>query len=119
MWLLHPDFPRIVKEAWSEEIPLSLAITNFTRRAKKWNYKVFGNLFARKRRVLARLNGTQKALAKNPRKSLIRLEKQLIDEYSSILLQEEEYWALKSRINVAGFGDQNTSYFHVTIVVRR
>ena len=88
MWLLHPDFPRIVKEAWPEEIPLSLAIT---RRSKKWNYEVFGNLFARKRKVLAKLNGTQKALVENPRKSLIRLEKQLIDEYSSILLQEEEY----------------------------
>ena len=42
-----------------------------------------------------------------------------MDEYSSILLQEEEYWALKSRINVAAFGDRYTSYFHVTTVVRR
>ena len=54
-------------------------------------------------------------MAENPR----RLEKQLIDEYSSILLQEEEFWALKSRINVAAFGDQNTSYFHMNSVVRR
>ena len=69
--------------------------------------------------MLARLNGTQKALAENPRKPLIRLEKQFIDEYSSILLQEEAYWALKSKINVAAFRDQNTSYFHVTTVVRR
>ena len=28
----------------------------------------------------------------------------LIEEYSSILLPEEEFWALKSRINVAAFG---------------
>lgn len=54
-------------------------------------------------------------MAENPR----RLEKQLIDEYSSILLQEKGFWALKSRINVAAFGDRNTSYFHVNTVVRR
>ena len=58
-------------------------------------------------------------MANNPNESLIRLEKYLIDEYSSILLQEEEYRALKSKINDAAFGDRNTSYFHVTTVVRR
>ena len=35
------------------------------------------------------------------------------------MLQEEEYWALKSRLNAANFGDRNTSSFHVTTVVRR
>ena len=69
--------------------------------------------------MLARLNGTQKALTNNPTESLMRLEDQLIEEYSSILLQEEEFWALKSRINAAAFGDRNTSYFHMNTVVRR
>ena len=49
----------------------------------------------------------------------MRLENQLIEEYSSILLQEEEFWAFKSRINIAAFGDRNTSYFQVNTVVRR
>ena len=119
MWLLHPDFPRVVKEAWSKGSSLHLATVAFTRKVKKWNSKVFGNLFARKRRVLARLSGTQRALSNNPSESLIRLEKYLIDEDFSILLQEEEYWAFKSRINAAAFKDQNTSYFHVSTVVRR
>ena len=96
-----------------------MATTDFTRKAKKWNYEVFGNLFARKKRVLARLNGTQKALAENPTESFIRLENQLIEEYYFILLQEEELWALKSRIDVVAFGDRNTSYFHVNTVMRR
>ena len=47
--------------------------------------------FSRKKRVLARLNGTQKVLANNPSESLMRLEDHLIEEYSSILLQEEEF----------------------------
>ena len=80
--------------------------------------EVFGNLFTRKRRVLARLNGAQKALAENPNGFLINLENKLIKEYSLIMLQEEEYWALKSRLNAANFRDCNTTFFHVTIVVR-
>ena len=35
MWLLHPDFPRIVRKAWPEEAPLQLAISDFTKKAKK------------------------------------------------------------------------------------
>lgn len=79
---------------------------------------MFGNLFARKRRTLTRLNGAQIALAENPNDFLLDLEKKLIEEYSLILLQDEEFWALKSRLNVANFGDRNTLFFHVTTVVR-
>ncbi|XP_050254456.1 uncharacterized protein LOC126700356 [Quercus robur] len=105
MWLLHPGFPKVVQEAWLEDRELQIAISDFANRAKKWNVEVFGNLFARKRRVLARLNGSQKALANNPNDFLLALEEKLIEEYSLILIQEEEYWALKSRLNVATFGD--------------
>ena len=80
---------------------------------------MFGNLFAKKRRILARLHGAQKALASNPNDFLLELEQQLISEYSLILMQEEEYWALKSRLNSTTFGDRNTSFFHVSTLVRR
>ena len=69
--------------------------------------------------MLARLNGAQKALINRPSDFLVCLEKQLLDEYALLLLQEEEYWALKSRLNAAAYGDRNTSYFHVSTVVRR
>lgn len=35
----------------------------------------FRNMFAKKRRVLAKLNGAQKALANNPNDFLLKLEK--------------------------------------------
>ena len=72
----------------------------------------------KKRRVLVRLNGAKKDLANHPNKFLLELENQLILEYSLILLQEEEFWVLKSRLNVANFGDQITSFFHVSTLVR-
>ena len=33
--------------------------------------------------------------------------------------QEEEYWTLKSRLNWVAYGDRNTSFFHVSTLVRR
>ena len=75
MSMLHTKFPRIVKEAWPGGCPLSFAISSFTNKAKQWNFEVFGNIFARKKRVLVRLNGAQKALANNPNKLLLQLEK--------------------------------------------
>ena len=33
--------------------------------------------------------------------------------------QEEEYWALKSQLNWVAYGDHNTSFFHVSTLVRR
>ena len=73
--------------------------------------EVFGNLFAKKRRVLARLKGTQKAIAENPNDFLLNLENKLLSKYSLILVQEEEYWAFKSRLNAASFGDHILSFF--------
>ena len=49
------------------------------------------NIFAKKRRVLARLNGAQKAIAENPNDFLLNLENQLLLEYSLILIQEKEF----------------------------
>ena len=69
--------------------------------------------------MLARINGTQKALLNGPSQFLIQLEKELIAEYNLILQQEKEYWALKSCINWAANGDRNTAFFHVSTLVRR
>jgi len=115
MWIRHPKFPDVVKKAWESNINLHSAIRNFTDRAKQWNRSVFGNLFARKKKVLARLNGAQKALSNGPNNFLIQLERSLIEEYNSIM-QQEEYWALKSRLNWVAYGDCNTSFFFMSLL---
>lgn len=68
-------------------------------------------MFTRKKKVLAKLNGTQKALASNPNDFLVHLEKQLTKKHNLIMLQEEELWAIKSRLNWTTFGDCNISFF--------
>lgn len=74
----------MVKKAWEEENVPSCAIGKFTSRAKQWNRSVFGNLFARKRRVLARINGAQKALSNGPSHFPVQLGHDLLKEYSEI-----------------------------------
>ena len=81
----------MVRNAWEEEDALSRAIRKFTSNARQWNRSVFGNLFARKRRVLARINGLQKALSNGPNHFLVQLEQDLLKEYSKIRSQEEEF----------------------------
>ncbi|GMY07340.1 transposon tx1 uncharacterized 149 kda protein [Fagus crenata] len=119
-WLNHPDFPRIVKEAWQgHNDNLSTAISEFISSAQTWNSEIFGNIFTNKRRLLARLLGIQKALARHPSSSLLQLQSNLSDELNQILNLEEELWAIKSRTNWLVSGERNTSYFHISTLTRR
>ena len=58
-------------------------------------------------------------MANRPCTFLINLQNQLSDEYNNILQLEEELWAMKARTNWIINGEQNTSYFHLSTIVRR
>ena len=68
---------------------------------------------------MARLVGIQKAMANRPCTFLINLQNQLFDEYNNILQLEEELWAMKAKTNYIINGERNTSYFHLSTIVRR
>ncbi|KAL0004584.1 hypothetical protein SO802_012145 [Lithocarpus litseifolius] len=120
IWLSHNDFPTIVREAWiGKEADLAGAITGFMVKAQRWNKEVFGNVFNRKKQIMARSMGTQRALANNPNNFLLKLQDQLFEEYNLILQLEEEIWAMKSKSNVTIFRERNTKYFHMSTLARR
>jgi ribonuclease HI len=120
IWLSHPEFPTVVDKAWSAPCPNLLSTFElFTSLVTTWNKNTFGNIFQRKKRILARINGMQCALATNPSEASARLEKSLRMEYGNILKLEEDFWALKSRVGWAVEGDRNTKFFHTTTLVRR
>ena len=48
---------------------------------------------------MARINGIQRALVVRPFAFLVNLENELLTELDRVLSQEEELWALKSRVN--------------------
>lgn len=56
-WFLHEDFERLVEEHWSSDnVEFLPTMNSFLVAASTWNRGVFGNIFWRKKRVLARLS---------------------------------------------------------------
>ena len=104
---------------WGRIPGLTEAIDTFQHEATVWNKLHFGNIFAKKRKIMARLNGIQRAVAVRSSSSLLDLENKLLKELDVVLGQEQELWALKSRINWMVQGDRNTAFFHVSTLVRR
>ena len=50
---------------------------------------------------------------------LLNLKNDLLRDLDTVLIQEEEIWALKSRVNWMIQGDRNTTFYHVSTLVRR
>lgn len=73
MWLKHHDFNQVVTASWNDNH------LNFCS-----NAQVFGHLQQRKKKVLARLNGVQRALWN---KANLNLERDLQDEFCQIMDQ--------------------------------
>ncbi|XP_023917864.2 uncharacterized protein LOC112029415 [Quercus suber] len=119
MWLSHPSFSGVVRDAWSSQPTLMQAHSSFTAKANAWNKTEFGNLFHRKRRILARLRGIQENLSFRPNDFLVDLERKLRIEYVEVTKLEEEFWAMKARILWLVEGDHNIAFYHTSALVRR
>ncbi|XP_030958287.1 uncharacterized protein LOC115980148 [Quercus lobata] len=119
MWMSHPFFGKLLSGNWTDQQELEGNLQKFTEVVKRWNKEIFGNIFQRKARIEARLKGIQKALAYGPSRFLIRLEKQLSEEYWEVSQQEEEFWSVKSWYNWLIQGDKNTAFFHTSTLIRR
>lgn len=118
-WLSNLSFPRVVSQAWNQAQCLPEAIDKFGKDVQVRNKNHFENVFGKKRRLLAMLNGIQKAMSVRPSTSLLELEKTLLKSLDTILEQEHEIWVLKSRVNWMIQGDRNTSFYHISTLVRR
>ena len=119
MWLSHFSFPDIVLDAWANPSSLSRVVSRFTDKAKVWNRDVFGNLFHRKKHMLARLRGAQIALSNNPNNFMSCLEQELRTELVEVSKLKEEFGAMKSRITWLVKGDRNIGFYHTSILVCR
>ena len=91
-WLTHEQFNSFVQKAWDPQAHYSNAASHFVQAVQEWNREVFGNIFQRKRRLMARINGIQAALESYYSRGLERLEASLRNELEMVMGQEEIYW---------------------------
>ncbi|CAL8098266.1 unnamed protein product [Prunus armeniaca] len=99
MWLKHCLFPEFIQAEWKNlEGSVSIKLDLLIPLLREWNTQVFGQIFQKKKRILARLQGIQRALCKGFSPFLSNLEKQLQQEFENLLDQEDVFWKQKSRI---------------------
>lgn len=55
-WCGHPEFSTIVKDSWHNINFINASII-FKDRITNWKNETFGNIFKKKNKLLARLNG--------------------------------------------------------------
>ncbi|XP_028112500.1 uncharacterized protein LOC114310648 [Camellia sinensis] len=114
-WLCHPSFSDVVKKSWTNmDSNLVEAINGFTHDVKNWNKEVFGNVYKRKRNLLAQIEGIQKSQTHGFSHNLHLLENNLIKQYNMTLFQEELIWFQKSKVKWLTMGDRNTKFFHIS-----
>ncbi|KAK8617450.1 hypothetical protein V6N13_080366 [Hibiscus sabdariffa] len=118
-WSSHDDFDRMVSDNWVPSTSLSETIISFTKVADIWNKTIFGYIGSKKRMIMARLRGAQKALCTKASRFLMKLESELLLELEKLLDQEELLWRQKSRTDWILLGDRNTRYFHRRAVCRK
>ncbi|KAK8651377.1 hypothetical protein V6N13_140981 [Hibiscus sabdariffa] len=118
-WCSHDDFSRMVQDNWQSSDDIVDSIKHFTKAASVWNDTVFGYIGTKKRILMARLRGIQKALCTRRSHFLVSLETSLLLELEGLLDQEELLWRQKSRSEWITHGDRNTNYFHWRAISRR
>ncbi|XP_056692109.1 uncharacterized protein [Spinacia oleracea] len=92
---------------------------HFLTSIKNWNQNVFGNLYYKRKRLLARINGIQLALANKYSGFLVNLERDLLKQLDDILNKERLIWAQKAGMNWRKYADYNTKYFHILAKIRK
>lgn len=115
-WLEHKDFENFVEENWKKGQSIKDTTEHWAKAAKIWNRTVFGHIFQRKQRCLARIGGIQNARARTKSDFLRNLEAHLLDECEEILKQEEAYWLQQANLKWFTGGERNTRYLHLTAI---
>lgn len=118
-WLKHGKFLEMVGSVWEVGGSFLLNLQKLSNTLPSWNRNVFGDIYYKKRILLARLNGIQGAYMNRSNPFLEELEGKHQKGYQELLAQEELMWFQKSRAEWIKDGDRNTRYYHTKTIIRR
>lgn len=97
IWLTPDEFFEFVSKTWTTSDGSFFEKSKCISKAMmQWKFDVFGNIFIRKRRLLARIGGIQRARDRSENPILIKLEAELTIEYET--LRDEENIFLETKI---------------------
>ncbi|KAH9671615.1 putative ribonuclease H protein [Citrus sinensis] len=88
-WLTDERFQPFVENNWRCSLNYTTAVADFINKLGNWNKEIFGNIFKRKKELLARIGGIQLFLEKRHSRSLSKLESKLKRDLEKVLTQEE------------------------------
>ncbi|XP_039032140.1 uncharacterized protein LOC120167094 [Hibiscus syriacus] len=117
-WMEHPDFEQFIKKEWVKHDNFMESLTHIKESIKVWNSEVFGNINQKKKKLVTRLKGINKALRCYNSTRLTTLEAELKIELETILRQEDLLWAQRARCKWITHGDKNTKYFHSCAITK-
>ncbi|KAA3484931.1 Retrovirus-related Pol polyprotein LINE-1 [Gossypium australe] len=80
---------------------------------------MYGHITARKKNLIHKLAGLQKAMNFSGFNRLAKCELEVREELENVLYHEEMLWKQKSRSDWLSLGDRNTKYFHSWMVERK
>ncbi|XP_074291073.1 uncharacterized protein LOC141617834 [Silene latifolia] len=76
-WLTHERFKDFIESNWPTYGVFPTRLESLSRRLQDWNSEVFGDIFKRKRSLMARIGGCQRELSMGRQSHLIKLEAKL------------------------------------------
>lgn len=111
-WYRHPQFTNLVNDSW-DNTSYTEASSKFLSNIKEWKTKNFGDIYRKKKNILARLEGIQNYANYTTSPFLKQLENTLQIDYNNILRIEDDFWKLRARISWIQDGDASTRFFHI------
>uniref|UniRef100_A0A1D1ZAL7 LINE-1 reverse transcriptase n=1 Tax=Anthurium amnicola TaxID=1678845 RepID=A0A1D1ZAL7_9ARAE len=126
MWTSHPDFLKIVREAWHTHLSGSpmfsfcQKLKSVKAALKRWNMQGFGDIYANISSSKKKLMDIQGQLQLSPlNEDLIYKEKSARSEFSQAILAENMMARQKAKQFWLSQGDTNSRFFHAAIKARR
>ncbi|XP_021864949.1 uncharacterized protein [Spinacia oleracea] len=121
LWYSQPGFSNTVNlNGKTNTIDYVDKLIPITRIMSSWVKDNIGNIFKKRKHLSARLNGIHNALETRPTcMHLLDLNGELSSEINLIFQQEEAFWMTRARTNWIKCGEQNTTYFHRSVTIRR